>query len=395
MSWTQKSAPSNTWTAIASASSTNGEKLFACANNGIVSVSTNYGSTWSSQTIKYSLDSNANAYFTCVASSADGTKLFATGSNSSSSISTCIYVSANSGSTWSERREPGTNYLPGTTFPAKNFYLGIACNSDGTKVVCASQPGYIFTSTDSGTTWTQRTFTQQQWGPVTSDSTGTYLAAGIRNGPDNIYTSNDSGANWVRQTDTSSPSKSWRSVVYSSDASTLVACTLGNYIFKSTDKGVTWTQLTNAGTNTWGGLACSSNGSTIIAINSTTSLFTSTDSGSTWSTQTISGPTALSCVTGDSNATKLAVTNNSSSNSYIYTNYTAPAVTIPISVNETNISNIFQAYTSGAQASATNIKYGGADLNTYLAPYVSGTKAATTNLQVGGNDICNIFAKSP
>jgi photosystem II stability/assembly factor-like uncharacterized protein len=395
MSWTQTSATSNTWTAIASASSTNGQKLFACANNGIVSVSTNYGSTWTSQTIKYS-GTSENAYFTCVASSADGTKLFATGSNAniSPSITTCIYVSVNSGSTWTECIDASNN-LPGTTLQAKNFFVGIACNSNGTKVVCAVQLGYIYTSTDSGTTWTQRTSTTQQWGPVTSDSTGTYLAAGIRFGPDNIYTSNDSGATWVRQTDASSPSRSWRSVVYSSDTSTLVACTLGSYIFKSTNKGVTWTQLTNAGTNTWGGLACSSNGSTIIAINSTSALLTSTDSGSTWSTQTITGPTTLSGVAADSTGTKLAVTNNSGSSSYIYANYTAPAVTIPIIVNGTNISSIFQAYTSGSQASATNIKFGGVDLNTYLAPYVSGTKAATTNLRVNGNDLCNIFAKAP
>ena len=63
-------------------------------------------------------------------------------------------------------------------------------------------------------------------------------------------------------------------------------------------------------------------------------------------------------------------------------------------VGGVDLSNIFQPYTSGTQASATGYKIlGGADFNTIFAPYTSGTPASATGYKVGGNDLNSIFAK--
>ena len=70
-------------------------------------------------------------YWISVASSADGTKLAAASSDA-------VYLSADSGVTWTPSSLSGA--------------LGLACSADGNKLVAA---GYsIYASTNSGVTWT-------------------------------------------------------------------------------------------------------------------------------------------------------------------------------------------------------------------------------------------------
>jgi len=77
----------------------------------------------------------------------------------------------------------------------------VASSSDGTKLIAvASQHSYdegdyIYTSWDSGVTWTQRG-TQQTWASVASSADGTMLVAAANHG--NLYTSSDSGATWTK-----------------------------------------------------------------------------------------------------------------------------------------------------------------------------------------------------
>ena len=56
--------------------------------------------------------------------------------------------------------------------------------------------GSIYTSTDSGATWTERTSAgSRDWQSITSSSDGTKLAAAEYGG--SIYTPTDSGATWT------------------------------------------------------------------------------------------------------------------------------------------------------------------------------------------------------
>jgi len=83
----------------------------------------------------------------------------------------------------------------------------VASSADGTKLVAVSSGpaaqwngldpvgGYIYTSGDSGVTWTQ-TGSKQAWTSVASSADGTKLVAVASLG--HIYTSGDSGVTWVQ-----------------------------------------------------------------------------------------------------------------------------------------------------------------------------------------------------
>jgi hypothetical protein len=62
----------------------------------------------------------------------------------------------------------------------------VASSSDGTKLVAAGWGDYIYTSWDSGATWTEKG-TRQDWSSVASSSDGTKLVAVVNGGY--IYTS--------------------------------------------------------------------------------------------------------------------------------------------------------------------------------------------------------------
>jgi hypothetical protein len=79
-------------------------------------------------------------------------------------------------------------------------WLSVASSADGTKLVATAVFGSLYTSTDSGATWTQRT--QQGLVYVVSSADGTKLVGvgiDIQTGGSGffIYTSSDSGATTV------------------------------------------------------------------------------------------------------------------------------------------------------------------------------------------------------
>ncbi|MCA9326253.1 hypothetical protein KC976_01460, partial [Candidatus Saccharibacteria bacterium] len=105
-----------------------------------------------------------------ITSSADGTKLAAVVDGGS------IYTSADSGATWTERTSAGSRN-----------WASIASSTDGTKLAAVVDGGYIYTSADSGATWTERTSAgSRNWYSITSSTDGTKLAAGVNGGK--IYT---------------------------------------------------------------------------------------------------------------------------------------------------------------------------------------------------------------
>ena len=78
------------------------------------------------------------------ACSSEGTKMYAANLNGS------LYSSTDSGSTWS-RITIGSYYIVTA--------IGVACTADGTKIVFAAgdgNPNYVYISTDSGATWSQQ-----------------------------------------------------------------------------------------------------------------------------------------------------------------------------------------------------------------------------------------------
>src|SRR6516225_9810918 len=97
-----------------------------------------------------------------------------------------LLVSARAQVAWIPSNVPGTNN-----------WSAVAASVDGTKLVATSyddqdfNPGGIYTSTNTGATWTRTTAPSNFWYGVTSSTNGQKLAAVILGG--GIFTSTDSG----------------------------------------------------------------------------------------------------------------------------------------------------------------------------------------------------------
>jgi hypothetical protein len=255
--WTQTSAPTNDWEAVAS--SADGSKLVAAARiagsfaAGPIYTSTNSGITW----IQTSAPSNL---WKSVASSADGNKLVAAGSDPTFSQGV-IFISTNSGTSWTQASAPNIGrYCP-----------SIAMSADGTKLAVigeyASFTNSIDTSTNSGITWTQTSAPSTNWNAIASSADGTKLVAMVNELTvisSNMYigglicVSTNSGATWVQTVAMTNSAAGWWWVASSADGTKLAAVDL-NHVFTSVDSGMTWTQ-TSAPFAEWSFIASSADG---------------------------------------------------------------------------------------------------------------------------------------
>ncbi|MEY2778349.1 MAG: hypothetical protein RL008_445 [Actinomycetota bacterium] len=205
-----------------------------------------------------------------IAISSDGTKIVAASTGA-------IYVSSDSGTTWTSR------------YSGPNFN-SVAISGDGNKIMATNrgnQNSYIYTSTNFGTSWTtSRPSGYECWNlckiEMSTDGTRIYLT----NYDNGIYVSSDSGVNWTR----TSTSQYFNTFSASSDGQYAVAAQDGGHIYKSSDYGSTWNQITNAGNKNWVSITVSDDGQKIAASAWENYVYTSDNGGTTWTTQTeISG----------------------------------------------------------------------------------------------------------
>lgn len=246
--WTASDAPAKNWAGIAA--SADGMRMVAVPNGGNVYTSINGGTNWTVQS------ASSNVYYTCVASSADGINIAAAVGSGTGPI----YTSNNGGTNWVTRSVASQNWT------------GIACSSNGTKIVAVpSGLAQIYVSSDSGNTWTNA-------GPVNSynavacSADGSKMAAVINGGY--IRTSGDGGLTWTAR----ASSQTWKCVTSSADGMNLAAAYNSGYIYTSSDAGQTWTQRTNGlpgGAQAWTCMASSADGSRLLAGISTGFLYTS------------------------------------------------------------------------------------------------------------------------
>jgi hypothetical protein len=246
-----------------------------------------------------------------ITSSSDGTKLAA------GVWGGYIYTSTDSGTTWTERRP--------TTGTIRNWY-SITSSSDGTKLAAVAYGGYIYTSTDSGVNWTERTNADggvtgaslsKGWSSITSSSDGTKLAAVAYGGY--IYTSTNSGVTWTERQPIDASGRNWTSVTSSSDGTKLAGGLYNGYIYTSTDSGASWTtNSSSSGSGRWNSITSSSDGTKLAAVAYGGYIYTSTNSGVTWTERQPIDATNRYwySITSSSDGTKLAAVVY---NGYIYT----------------------------------------------------------------------------
>jgi hypothetical protein len=126
------------------------------------------------------------------------------------------------------------------------MWLSVASSSDGTKLVAVNQgssPAYagrIYTSTNSGATWTLTSAPANRWNAVASSADGTRLVATANGGP--VYVSIDSGITWTLSDDAF---QFWTSVASSADGTKLLGVTSPGVIYTLQSAGVALSPVLN------------------------------------------------------------------------------------------------------------------------------------------------------
>ena len=167
-------------------------------------------------------------------------------------------------------------------------WTSISSSSDGSRFIAAAiRGGGIYTSTDGGETWTNRTFISSSSISTASSSDGLKLAVVGKSG---MYSSSDGGVTWIPylQEYAFAPSPP---LTISSDGSKLFVWAYpiktgynSGGIYASTDFGASWNRSTSSPQYVLA-MASSSDGTMLAAICRTGkegNIFTSIDSGLTW-----------------------------------------------------------------------------------------------------------------
>lgn len=150
-------------------------------------------------------------------------------------------------------------------------------------------------------TWTL-TSTTANWKAVACDSTCLIQYAGVYGGY--IFKSTDGGGTWSQLT--SAGSRNWNSLAASSNGNFVTGVDYGGYVYQSNDAGNTWSSV--AATGNWRAVSMDQTGATQVAAMTGGSIYLSTDYGATWTGQVTPGTGNWSAVNINYPATVIAAT---------------------------------------------------------------------------------------
>jgi len=155
--------------------------------------------------------------------------------------------------------------------------------------------------------WAQTSATQLNWKSICSDSTGQYLAAVVQNG--GIYTSTNGGLNWTQRTSGLPTTASWQYICSDSTGQYLAAVVSGGRIYNSTNGGLNWNQQTSGlpTTANWSSICSDSTGQYLAAAVFDGSVYTSTNGGLNWTQSVPYIGAKLFVICSNSTGTKLIV----------------------------------------------------------------------------------------
>jgi len=284
--WTERTAPGDApWSSIAS--SADGTKLAAVGVGTQIWISGDSGVTWQA--------SATNQFWDSVTMSADGSRIAAATLETN-------FGSAD-GRIYTLESAPGAAFGSGAWIQRNEVQMwrSIASSSDGRKLVAvahrdgvgSAQGGGVFTSDNYGLTWTPRTTLAVTPYRVASSADGTRLAMVERFGK--IYTSADSGVTWSAGTFEGG----FNSVASSADGSVLVAVQANGTnpatepaaaiagrtgkLLVSTNFGATWVERATPN-RWWRGAAVSADGNRLVGAANVGQIYVSTSNRSSYGT---------------------------------------------------------------------------------------------------------------
>ena len=244
---------------------------------GSISTSSNYGVNWVQRT------ATGNKWWQSVSLSSTGQ--YQTAVVNYGTIST----SSNYGVNWVERTSTEVKSWSSVSLSSTGEYQSAVVSGD-------SSYGGIFTSSNYGVNWVERTVTEPRtWTSVSLSSDGKYQTAlssrvssveGIIGGT--IFTSSNYGVNWVERTSTGV--KSWYSVSLSSTGEYQTAVVIGGKIHTSSNYGANWKEINYLENEYWQSVSVSSTGKYQIAVRRYRAYTDiSSDYGENWVQKTVSG----------------------------------------------------------------------------------------------------------
>lgn len=135
--------------------------------------------------------------------------------------------------------------------------------------------------------WTNQTGSGARlWTCVASSSDGTMLAAGTS--WDYIYTSSNAGVTWIPRPSLETGQRDWKTIAVSADGAMIAAAGQGaDLVYTSADSGASWTAQFGSGFRNWSSIASSADGVKLVAVVAGGDIFTSTNSGVDWTQHTI------------------------------------------------------------------------------------------------------------
>jgi photosystem II stability/assembly factor-like uncharacterized protein len=175
----------------------------------------------------------------------------------------------------------GEDWFQVSMTPECFWYMTVS--GDGSRIVAANWGGDVYTSADSGLSWTNTGNAGAWWG-FSSSGSG-QVVVGITE-KISVHISHDYGQSWSTPELLINPAGTFTKSAVSEDGQKIMILDSYGYIYLSSDSGATWNQRGEE--RNWMAAAMSADGTRLYAAESTDvsgitgRIFTSTDFGSTW-----------------------------------------------------------------------------------------------------------------
>jgi len=222
----------------------------------------------------------------------------------------------------------GTSFTTTVISTSYTNYSDIASSVNGTTLaVTCPGSGTVFTSSNSGATWTKRFTSAYNWQRVCMNSNGTIMYAyriDTATQLGYLYISTNSGVTWVYNS--AAGTYKWTSIACNQSGDKCIATSqgptdTGGIIYVTTNTGATWSAKTAAGSRLWTASWINNAGSIMYATDFGGYVYSSKDSGANWSYNISSGQRAWSCIAGNP-TTSVIIAGGINSYLYRYENQT-------------------------------------------------------------------------